>query len=199
VSIEHGGHSSKGAVEAPVRPAKLAHIVLRTTQYAEMVDWYSTVLGATISFEVPNTLCFLTYDDEHHRVAIGTIPGLSERPERAVGLDHVAFTYGSLGDLIHTYERLADLGIAPFWTINHGPTMSFYYRDPDQNQVELQVDNFTTAEEVDHYLATEFPKNPIGVEFDADDLARRFHSGVSETELRRRPDIGDRVLGAPLQ
>lgn len=178
-------------------PAKLAHIVLRTSQYAEMVDWYSTVLGATISFEVPGSLCFLTYDDEHHRVAIGTLPGLAERPEQAVGLDHVAFTYRTLGDLIHTYERLTGLGIAPFWTINHGPTMSFYYRDPDRNHVELQVDNFTTAEEIDHYLATEFPKNPIGVEFDPEDLARKFHAGVSEAELRHRPDIGGRGLEGP--
>lgn len=38
---------------------------------------------------------------------------------------------------------------------NHGPTTSLYYRDPDGNQIETQVDNFETAEE-----ATAFMNSP---------------------------------------
>ena len=33
----------------------------------------------------------------------------------------------------------------PVRTINHGPTVSMYYKDPDGNQVELQVDVFDKA------------------------------------------------------
>lgn len=179
---------------AAASPAKLAHVVLRTRQYEPMVQWYKSVLAAEASFEVPGALSFLTYDDEHHRIAIALSPDAKERPPLAEGLEHIAFTYAGLGDLISTYERLRDLDIRPFWTINHGPTMSFYYRDPDDNQIELQVDNFETREEVNAFLATEFPKNPIGVDFDADDLAQQFHAGVPESELRFRPDIGERGL-----
>jgi hypothetical protein len=132
----------------------------------------------------------LTYDDEHHRIAIGNVPSLTERPAMAVGLEHIAFTYATLGDLVATYERLKTTGIEPYWTINHGPTISFYYRDPDSNQIELQVDNFASIEETNAFLAAEFPKNPIGVNLDPDDFVRRFHEGVPEAELRTRPDTG---------
>jgi hypothetical protein len=37
--------------------------------------------------------------------------------------------------------------IRPFYSINHGPTTSLYYTDPDGNRVELLVDNFATAGE----------------------------------------------------
>jgi catechol-2,3-dioxygenase len=177
-----------------VSPAKFAHAVLRTThsQHELMVNWYKTVLGAHASFEVTGVLSFLTYDDEHHRIAIGVVPGLADRPPLAIGVDHLAFTYASLADLIFTYERLKELDINPYRTINHGPTLSYYYRDPDNNQIELQVDVFATAQEVNAFLAMEFPKNPIGVEVDADDVARRFHSGAPAEELLKRADIGPR-------
>lgn len=173
-----------------ISPARLAHVVLRTMQYEAMLDWYKTVLCAWTTFEAPGALCFMTYDNEHHRIAIANVPILVERPAMAVGLEHIAFTYATLGDLVGTYERLKALGIEPYWTINHGPTISFYYRDPDNNQIELQVDNFATIDETNAFLAVEFPKNPIGIEIDPDDFVRRFHDGASESELRKRPESG---------
>src|SRR6187549_3526931 len=102
-----------------VKPQKLAHIVRRTSQFDEMVRWYCTVLGAEV-VHADGTLAFLTYDDEHHRIAIAGIPGLEDQPAMAAGTDHIAFTYGSLDDLLHTYVRLKAEGIEPFWCINHG-------------------------------------------------------------------------------
>ena len=64
-----------------------------------------------------------------------------------------------------------------------------YYRDPDGNQVELQVDNFPTAAELDAWFRSgAFAKNPIGVSFDPDELARKVHAGVPNAELIRRGD-----------
>ena len=46
-----------------------------------------------------------------------------------------------------------------------------YYRDPDGNRVELQIDNFATAEEGQAWmLSPAFAQNPIGVEYDPDEL-----------------------------
>jgi hypothetical protein len=45
-------------------------------------------------------LAFMTYDDEHHRIAIAALPGLEEQPPLAVGTEHVAFTHADLGDLL---------------------------------------------------------------------------------------------------
>lgn len=164
-------------------PAKLAHVVWKTGQFEEMVDWYCTVLEATVTFRNP-LIAFITYDDEHHRVAFLNIG--TERRDDATrsGLEHVAFTYASLGDLIGTFRRLADTGLRPYWCINHGPTTSMYYEDPDGNHVELQIDNFATAEDLlEWFEAGSFLENPIGVEFDPELLARRFDEGIPTSEL----------------
>ncbi len=167
-------------------PKKLAHVVFRTGRLSAMVEWYCTVLEAHVAF-ANDFVAFITYDDEHHRVAFANL-GATEQPAAdARGLEHVAFTYESLGDLLDTYERLKGLGIAPYWTINHGPTTSLYFRDPDGNQVELQIDNCSLAE-ADAFVRSEaFAKNPIGVPFDAETLLARFRSGEPVAELTRYP------------
>jgi len=168
-----------------VAPAKFAHAVLATKQLKPMVDWYIAVLSAEVVHS-NEMLAFLTYDDEHHRIAIASFPGLVDKPPHSVGLDHLAYTYANLGDLVFTYERLKQAGILPVATINHGPTTSMYYRDPDGNRVELQIDNFDTIEELKGFFKSDaMRKNPIGVSFNADQLARDYHAGVPDAELKK--------------
>lgn len=169
---------------ARVVPTKLAHIVLRTKKYEEAIEWWKTLLLAREAFR-NDLVCFMTYDDEHHRLAVIRLPdGAPEAPQGSVGVDHVAFTYASLGDLLFTHRRLRARGVEPYWCINHGPTTSMYYRDPDGNQVELQIDNFPDAESVQEWLQSgTFAKNPIGVVFDPDKLLQKYLEGVPESEL----------------
>ena len=182
------------ASKAIISPARLAHVVLRSSQFDALVDWYKTVLGATIAFSDGN-LAFLSYDEEHHRIAVLNIPGLLRQPEGMTGVHHMAFTYASLSDLVATYERLDEAGVRPVCCLNHGPTTSMYYADPDGNQVELQVDNYDTVEESgEFFYSPAFAKNPIGVDFDPAELARRFHSGEDEASIKKRPDSGARGL-----
>ena len=86
-------------------PSKLAHFVVRTPRYEETVRWYQTVLGARVVFSNP-MLTFMTYDDEHHRVAVINVPGIPDARRKPAGIDHIAFTFATLGDLLHTYRRL---------------------------------------------------------------------------------------------
>lgn len=177
-----------------ISPTRLAHFVLRTSRFDELVHWYKIVLGAKPAFE-NELLSFLSYDEEHHRVAILRVPDLAEQAEGVAGVHHCAFTYASLGDLMGTYARLRDLDIKPVFVINHGPTTSLYYADPDGNQIELQADNYDTVEEATQFFySPAFAENPIGVEFDPEDLLRRLRAGEPEEDLRRRPDIGKRGL-----
>ncbi len=178
--------TSTATTPRAVPPAKLAHVVFKTARFEEMNQWYQTVLQAQVAFENP-MIAFLTYDDEHHRVAIVNMPHLQPRSPESVGLEHIAFTYGTLGDLVDTYERLKALDIRPYWTINHGPTTSLYYRDPDGNQVELQIDNFErTADLHAWFRSGAFASNPIGVNFDPEKLVERFRRGVPVSELVRQ-------------
>ncbi|MDJ0419817.1 VOC family protein [Rhodococcus opacus] len=199
-------------------PAKLAHIVLRTQHVKEMRDWYMTVLDGKIMGENPAEV-FITYDDEHHRVALVDMSGLGdhfENPEGAVaaasgsttltrarpakatadtdvfaalagpatGLFHVAFTYNTIDELFSNYERLAEAEIWPVLSMNHGVTTSMYYRDPEDNLVELQIDNFATAQEAEAFMHGEtWLRRPGGVPIDIEELITRFHSGEPFTEL----------------
>lgn len=47
-----------------VSPVKLAHVVLRTNNFAKMVQFYEDFLGGKASVEVPGQISFLTYDDK---------------------------------------------------------------------------------------------------------------------------------------
>ena len=162
-----------------VAPVKFAHVVFRTPDLDRLVEWYCTVLNAHVAMK-NDFIAFLTYDDEHHRVAMVKDPRITEADpavERP-GVDHVSYTYASLEDLVATYERLLELGITPYWTVDHGPTTSLYYRDPDGNQVELQIDNFDSVEALnDYFRSGAFNDNPIGVNIDVNDLVARVHAG----------------------
>lgn len=170
-----------------IAPRKFAHVVYLTSNFEALVDWYERVFEAQAVFREEN-ICFLSYDDEHHRIAIIRAPGLAARAPNAAGVHHVAYTFASLSDLLATYERLKASAIMPSWAINHGPTTSFYYRDPDGNQMEFQIENFASVEESAEYFFTkDFAENPIGVEFEPEELLRRFRAGENEDVLKRRP------------
>lgn len=117
-----------------VSPVKLAHVVLRTNNYDKMIDWYLTFLGARIAHRNPE-LAFLTYDDEHHRIAIANIPQIGDKVRNSSGLEHIAFTFASLTDLLTAYRQRLALPepIKPVWCVNHRVTTSLYYKDPDGN------------------------------------------------------------------
>jgi catechol 2,3-dioxygenase-like lactoylglutathione lyase family enzyme len=175
-----------------IRPSKFAHCVIKTSKYKEVTDWYKTVLNATATHEGPRA-SFLTWDEEHHRVAIVGIPDLPLKERGRSGYDHVAFAYASLTEMLTLWERLKGKGIHPYWAVNHGPTCSLYYMDPDQNKIELQVDNYETIEELFAYFATpEYAENTTGVDFDPGDVLRRLRAGEPEASFQIRPRIGPR-------
>lgn len=170
-----------------IPPSKFSHFVLKTGRYEEMRDWYMTVLGARV-VQGNDRVAFLTYDNEHHRLAIVRVDDLEPRPRYASGLDHVSYTYEDLGQLLSTYRRLKAAGIEPRWPINHGVTTSLYYQDPDGNKVELQFENFPTDDELHAFFASEeFARNTLGGTFDPEDLVRRYESGEPVSSLVRQP------------
>ena len=167
----------------PIRPAKLSHAVLRTSRLKQMIEWYKTVLNAEVMFE-NDFIAFMTYDDEHHRIAFIAFPGVVEKPKGSAGLDHLAFFYPTLSDWITTYERLKADGITPRVSIHHGLTMSLYYRDPDDNGVELSIDNVEKSKWHD-WMRNSLKDVLIGAPLDPEELSKKYHAGVPEAELRR--------------
>ncbi|NRD88581.1 biphenyl 2,3-dioxygenase [Sphingopyxis sp. BSNA05] len=175
-------------------PRQLAHIVYRTRRLAEMLDWYATVFDAKVQYQNP-ALAFLTFDDEHHRFAFADLtvirPEEEDRGNRGlVGVDHVAWEYDSLSDLLENYAQLKSVGIKPYWAVNHGMSASLYYTDPDGNQMELSVDCFPSkAEATAYFHGEQIGNNPVGVEYDPEDWLAKLRDGAAESEiLRMDPD-----------
>jgi len=168
------------------KPIRFAHAVLKTYNVDALAKWYCDLLDAHIVFGKPGALSFITYDDEHHRMGFAALQGqtLAGDP-RAPGLAHLAFTFADVFDLLKQYEKLRDNGVRPVFNVNHGPTLSFYYMDPDGNSVELQVDRFATAEAAQAFIDDNFDYNPIGIDADPDRLVDMMHAGATEEDLLR--------------
>ncbi len=69
----------QAADSAAISPARLAHVVMRSSQFDVMMTWYQTVLNAKVVFSDGN-LGFLAYDDEHTASPCSTSPVSRRKP-----------------------------------------------------------------------------------------------------------------------
>ncbi len=67
-------------------------------------------------------------------------PDAPAQPQGAPGLYHMALRVPDATALAWTYVALRRKGRSPYAAVNHGPSDSFYYRDPDLNEVEIYAD-----------------------------------------------------------
>jgi catechol-2,3-dioxygenase len=174
-----------------IRPKKFVHVVYRTRRFEQMLEWYKTVFDAKVQHQNP-ALAFLTYDDEHHRFALLNLAvvqpeGAETEKKGLIGVDHLAYTYTSLDELLDNFVQLKAQGITPYWCVHHGITASMYYSDPDGNQMEFQVDSFDSNDEANAFMAgPEFTINPIGVEYDPELWLAQKAEGVPLSKHLRR-------------
>lgn len=174
-----------------VRPKSFVHVVYRTRRFEEMLAWYQVVFDARVQQRNP-VMAFLTYDEEHHRFAFVDLAvlqpeGYEKQKQGLVGIDHVAYTYASLEDLLENYMQLKSKGIVPYWCVHHGMTISMYYADPDGNQMEFQVDVFESLEEGNAFMCSPANmENPVGVEYDPEDWLAQMRAGAPVSEFLER-------------
>jgi catechol 2,3-dioxygenase len=191
----------------------LHHFGVETRHLEKMIDWYAKVVGMFTNYSTANdawgsetgmsmSAAFVSNDRANHRMAIFSLPELKEDTDKHahVKLQHVAFEYATIDDLLNTYTRLKGLGIEPFLMTDHGPTIAFYYKDPDGNSVELFVDNFGDWDKSREYARTspDFHKNSIGTFVDADKLVAARQAGMSFAELHRRAYAGEFPPSRPM-
>ena len=172
---------------------KFHHFNLKTTRLQEMIDWYSVLVGAEVNFQ-DEFGAWLTNDEANHRIALLAFPGFTDDPDKEThtGLHHSAFEYASFEDLDASYLRLRDAGIEPALCIDHGMTLSYYYADPDGNNVELQVDVFGDWERSTEWMRTseEFKANPIGQFVDPGLIADDHAGGMAFEEIHAKAMAG---------
>lgn len=191
---------------------RLHHLGLTTANAAPMIEWYRQVLGMVVAHETPSATAgheglplikttWLSNDEANHRLALVELPSLEADPDRAshYRIQHFAFEYSRLEDLLGTYQRLKGLGILPVLCTDAGLQTAFYYTDPDGNSVELNVDNFGNPWTSSQYIRTspEFARNPLGVFVDPDRMIAAQELGASQWELHVRARAGEFAPQSP--
>jgi catechol 2,3-dioxygenase-like lactoylglutathione lyase family enzyme len=173
--------------EQPLPMLRLGEIVLRTQRFEEMKYWYERVLGVRPFYEhlpAPGTVgarlpsserdwatqvrsCFFRLALEHPYQQVFALFA-NDAAEGAQGmrgnLHHLQLGDESPLVMARRYLELEAMGIVPFRAMDHGPTMSFYYYDPDGNVVEIAAPNHAeVAQFLSALEAVEFARNPTGI------------------------------------
>src|SRR5258707_6761660 len=196
---------TQGSESSSIIHPTLHHFGVETRHPEKMVEWYAKVVGMVTMCSTANargseagvsmSAAYVSNDRANHRMAVFSPPELKEDTDKHAHakLQHVAFEYATIDDLLTTYTRLKGLLIEPVLTMDHGPTIAFYYEDPDGNIVELFVDNFSDWDKSREYVLTspEFHKNAMGTFVDPDKLVAARQAGMSFAELHRRAYAGE--------
>jgi len=175
---------------------RLSEVVLRTTDYDRLCDFYGLLLDQPRSVEMtparsddpdePSRICFFDFYFEPpytQRIAVFECADVGDgRSSR--GLHHFQLRTPTIEALVRLYRTLKDSGHFPIGVSNHGPGTSFYYRDPDGNTIELSSLNFSSQAEMRAFMATDaFRVNPNGAPLDPERLAAGEKAGEDLSAL----------------
>ena len=170
-----------------IKPS-LHHVTIKTSRLDEMIAWYGLVIGAEVQFRDAGA-AWTTNDAANHRVAFLTVPKLSDDPDKTShnGVHHFAFEYESFADLMASFDRMRKSKVEPAFCLDHGLTISLYYKDPEGNYVELQSDNFSDWSKSTEFMRTspDFAANPIGTFFDPGRVFDPFKAGMKFQKLQK--------------
>jgi catechol-2,3-dioxygenase len=155
----------------------------------KMLDFYTRILGLTVTDGGNGRGVFLSAhpETEHHEFLI------SPSPDRHTNAQQISFTVGSLDDLRELYHSIRDYGISTFRITNHGIAFGCYFRDPENNHVEVYwstgmdypqphgepIDLDATNEELLAVLANMTPKEGSGPHYYGKDVGKRLPAGAS--------------------
>jgi catechol-2,3-dioxygenase len=126
--------------EEPAMPVRrLNHAVLYIRDVARSVAFYTDILGFTVETEFPGRAAFLrasgTRND--HDLGLFALGDGAPGPQRGrVGLYHLAWEVGTLGELAETAHKLTEHG-ALVGASDHLVSKSLYAKDPDGNEFEV--------------------------------------------------------------
>jgi len=117
------------------------HAVLYVRDSARHRQFYEDVLGFTTVIDEPGRFVFMRAprSDNHHDIAfftIGSDAGPSGAGRDSVGMYHLAWEVGTLGDLIDMHTRLSAAGVL-VGSSDHGANKSLYSKDPDGLEFEV--------------------------------------------------------------
>lgn len=133
-----------------IHPERIAHVVLKVRDLEKSRKFYTETLGMHVMKHVPEIKAvFLSFNGrDHHEIALFEIGEKAATPQpNQTGLLHFAMRLRTEEDLLAAYKELKEKKVPVSFTVNHGVSKSIYFRDPDNNELEVYTDN--TIAEID--------------------------------------------------
>ena len=147
--------------------SSLGHIGLHVNDFPKMLDFYTRVLGFTVTDRFPpeREAVFLSAqpEKEHHEILLtaGRVTA-----EGTVLLQQLSMHVDSLADLKAFHRLFQEEGVKEERIITHGNTASIYFRDPEDNHLEVY-----------YSIPVDFPQPfgaPIDIEQDDDAILKQI-------------------------
>ncbi|MGE3538882.1 MAG: VOC family protein [Candidatus Tectimicrobiota bacterium] len=158
--------------------ARLGHVGLYCDDLMKMRDFYSRVMGLTITDEdLDRGICFLSAipEAEHHELALAQA---KEPGQKTQSVQQVSFKVNSLDDVRDFYHVLQEEGLRIDRTVTHGIACSVYFYDPENNRVEL-------------YYSTPFNvRQPLGEHIDLEKTNEELMAFAQSLEAKVGPFRG---------
>jgi catechol-2,3-dioxygenase len=129
---------------------KLGHLVLKVRDIHKSCDFYTKIVGLTVSDWIAERMVFLRSGTDHHDLALAQMApdALPAQPENSPGLEHFSYLIDSLEEMEAMVPLLREHKVPIVrGPGKHGPGENCFlvFKDPDGNNVEfycemLQVD-----------------------------------------------------------
>ena len=118
-------------------PKQLGHLVVRVRDLERAEDFYTRILGLTVTAKFDGHAVFMSANTElSHELLIVNPENGAPDPEHSGALVHMAWQMGSFEDLKALHQRLKDNEIPIVNIGDHGLSLGVYFRDPDGNELE---------------------------------------------------------------
>ena len=167
----------------------LGHFGLYVRDLPKMLDFYTNVLGLTVT-DGGDRFVFLSArpEEEHHEIAL--VASDTERTQAG----QISFPVDTLADLKTLYLRVKDYGCEFQRVVSHGIAFGAYFRDPEGNITEIYwptgidypqpfgqpIDLEASEEELLRTLDELPPREGTGPHYYGQDVGKRISTGVPE-------------------
>jgi catechol 2,3-dioxygenase len=117
--------------EGIVRP-KFSHLGVNVRDLPKMKQFYSEVIGLTVSDEgkgtkMPVEMVFFSNDpDEHHQFLLVS----GRREDGDARINQMSFRVQTIDEIRTVYDRARAYGVNRLHAIDHGNAISVYFADP---------------------------------------------------------------------
>ena len=116
--------------------ARLGHVGLHCKDLAKQKDFYTRVLGLQVTNEDPQMgMVFLSSrpkEEDHELLLCG-----GREVDDVLLLQQMSWRCNDLSDVVGFYDRLKEYGVQFDMIVSHGNAVGMYFRDPEQNRLEI--------------------------------------------------------------